>query len=74
MYPLCIRLEIVLVSLFLGLEKMFNSGVYVAVGITSLMTGYCVFASPYLLRSDNVRLIVYRCSVSGIMVLQTLFK
>ena len=38
------------------------------------MTGYCIVATPYIHRWDNIRLLAYRSSVTAIMALECVFK
>ena len=64
----------VTIPILLGTERLLDRGVYIATGITLLMTSYCFLATPYLRNADNMRLQIYRCSVNVIMIFQSVLK
>lgn len=69
MYPLCMLIEMTLIPLFLGPSALFSCGLYLSLAVTLLMTTYCFCVTPYVKNRDNIRLLVYRCSLNVMVIL-----
>ena len=69
LYPLLLTVEMVLVPLFLAVEKLFSCSLLIVLGIVVLMTGYVVLATPYTHQLENMRLLVHRIIILAMVTL-----
>lgn len=70
LYPLVISIEMTSIPILLSVEKLFNISLYLVLGVNILVTIYILFATPYVRKSDNLRLLSNRIIVISITATQ----
>ena len=66
--------EMVLVPLTFGISALRQYNLEISLAITSLVTIYTIVATPYMHKKDNIRLLINRVLLTGIMGLLVYIK
>lgn len=69
-YPLFICVEMTLVPVILALESYFKVSLYIVLGVVVIIGIYILIATPYVKKSDNLRLLINRILAIGIVSVQ----